>query len=97
MVKVKNKGNFDDFKNFLNKAKKIIKYGNIEVVINNCVKRLEDATPKDTGLTSKSWFYEIERNKKNIIVFILSLVCFSKSRLSKLICTIRSSINLLIT
>ena len=30
------------------------------------VEALRKATPKDTGLTSESWYYEIERDEKGI-------------------------------
>ena len=33
------------------------------------VKALENATPKKTGLTSKSWRYEIDVNGKNITLY----------------------------
>lgn len=32
------------------------------------VKALEEATPKDTGLTASSWKYSIKKTKKDIII-----------------------------
>lgn len=34
------------------------------------IKALEEATPKDTGLTSESWRYEIKMDKANGAVYI---------------------------
>lgn len=60
-------GNFNKFEKFLTKAigfkpvvRKILdKYGR------KGVEALKEATPKDTGLTSESWTYEIVEEEKN--------------------------------
>lgn len=61
MVSVRSKGDFDRTRRFLKRTKNLNprlildKYGQEGLVA------LEEATPKDTGLTSRSWYYEIAR------------------------------------
>ena len=46
----------------MNTAKELVvltKYGELGV------KALKEATPKDTGLTAESWYYEIKFDRKN--------------------------------
>jgi len=60
---------WDKFKNWLEKAFK----EDYMKVLENCGKRgveaLEEATPKKTGLTSRSWRYVIEKKGKDIILY----------------------------
>ena len=59
MISVRSKGDFDKTTLFLKKARHINpryileKYGQQGLAI------LEEATPKDTGQTARSWYYEI--------------------------------------
>lgn len=59
MVTVKSKGNFRKTERFLRKAKHnnpqtiLRKYGELGLAA------LEEATPKDSGLTARSWYYEV--------------------------------------
>ena len=61
MVSFKHRGNFNKMEKFLNKMSRrdylnvLDKYGQLGV------EALAAATPVDTGLTAKSWTYEIER------------------------------------
>lgn len=68
MIKIKVKGNFDKLDYYLKKSRKIAKFNNIQVIADNCLEALKRATPKDTGLTAKSWNYEIieEGHEKKI-------------------------------
>lgn len=68
MIKIKVKGNFDKVDSYFKKSRKISKFNNIQMIADNCLEALKRATPKDTGLTAKSWNYEIieEGNKKKI-------------------------------
>lgn len=67
-IKVKHVGNFNKTERFLNAMKgqmylnKLGDYGDIGV------KALSDATPIDSGLTSKSWTFEIERKKSSTTI-----------------------------
>lgn len=59
MITVKSKGDFKKTRRFLRKARKmdprliLQKYGEIGL------QALEESTPKNTGLTARSWYYEI--------------------------------------
>lgn len=68
MIKIKVKGNFDKVDSYFKKSRKIAKFNNIQTIADNCLEALKRATPKDTGLTAKSWNYEIieEGNEKKI-------------------------------
>ena len=63
MITFRQKGDFEKLTKYLIKAKSIKweqilrKYGEQGVAA------LQAATPKDTGLTANSWYYEIERNR----------------------------------
>ena len=68
MISVRTKGN-DKTTKFLRRAKDVSptmilkKYGEIGL------EALQDATPKVTGLTAKSWYYEVTKEKN---VYVLS-------------------------
>lgn len=68
MVKVSQKGDFSKTFKFLKRAQRLNVYLISE--INNCgvkgVAALSSATPVDTGLTAKSWYYEIEQKRGTI-------------------------------
>ena len=70
MIKIKVKGNFDKVDSYFKKSRKISKFNNIQIIADNCLEALKRATPKDTGLTAKSWNYEIiEEGNENKIAF----------------------------
>ena len=70
MIKIKNKGDFSNFGTYIKNLLKITKYRNIDEIIQDCMEKLKDVTPKDSGLTSQSWTYVIERFKKSVKVTI---------------------------
>ena len=61
MITFKQKGDFEKLTKYLIKSKIV----QIEPILRKYgdqgVKALQAATPKDTGLTGSSWYYEIER------------------------------------
>lgn len=62
MITFSHKGDFKKTFNFLNRCKKLdfkdlMKYGQMGV------EALRDATPKDSGLTADSWYYQITKRK----------------------------------
>lgn len=63
MIQLKQKGNFNNLESFLERAKETIKIGLLDKYGKEGVAALEKATPKDTGLTSKSWTYKIEHGR----------------------------------
>ena len=64
MISVTSKGNFNNLERFLKKNQKIDVDHYLEKFGRAGVEALSKATPKDTGLTSESWYYIIERNDK---------------------------------
>lgn len=65
-IKITQKGEFEKITRYLTKLKNkqvlevLDKYGKLGV------KALEESTPKDTGLTAASWYYEIEIEGKRV-------------------------------
>ena len=68
MISVTSKGNFDHLENFLKKNKKIDVDHYLEKFGQAGVEALRKATPKDTGLTSESWYYTIEKDKNKTTI-----------------------------
>ena len=62
MISVRQKGDFSKLTSYLIKAKKAIKASDLDRYGQEGVAALASATPVDTGLTSKSWYYEVEIN-----------------------------------
>ena len=69
MITIKQKGNFSKTTNFLKKAKKKIDINKLKCFGDEGVEALKNATPKDTGLTSESWYYKIEDDNGKIRIF----------------------------
>ena len=61
MISVTHSGSFNNIENFLKKNKKINFDHYLQTFGQVGVEALAKATPKDTGLTSESWYYEIEK------------------------------------
>lgn len=59
MVVITSKGSFQKTESFLKKASKINYRSILEKYAKEGVRALERATPVDTGLTARSWDYEI--------------------------------------
>lgn len=66
MISFKQKGNFSKTFSFLEKAKEKIHMSDFDKYGKDGVAALSAATPKDTGLTSESWKYKIERTKTTV-------------------------------
>lgn len=64
MIKFSQKGDFSKLTSFLEKAKEVVKLGDLDKYGKAGVKALESATPIESGLTASSWYYTIE-NKDN--------------------------------
>ena len=72
MIQFKQRGDFSKLDNFFKRASNVI---NMKTIRNYCeegIRALEKATPKDTGLTSKSWSYEITQNNGLITIYFLN-------------------------
>lgn len=71
MITFKQKGDFKKTFNFLRRAKKIDFTGLIKYA-NEGVAALVEATPKDSGLTAASWFYEITETDGRVTINFLN-------------------------
>ena len=65
-IRLTSQGSFSNTENFITKAKKSLAKLNLWYYGKKGVEALRLATPKDTGLTAESWYYEI-REQPGII------------------------------
>ena len=72
MIKFQHKGDWSKTTGFLEKAKNIVRLGNLDKYGREGVAALESATPVDTGLTAKSWKYEINRARGSVSINFLN-------------------------
>ena len=68
IITFKHKGNFKKTYSFFEKALEIGKLGFLDRYGREGVEDLSAGSPKDTGLLSKSWYYKIERDGKNVVL-----------------------------
>ena len=70
MIRFRQKGNFTKLSNFLERAKNVVRIGELDKYGREGVAALASATPVDSGLTASSWYYEIiNRNGTAQITF----------------------------
>ncbi len=73
MISFRQKGDFSKTTRFLEKAKNSFRFSNLDRYGQEGVAALQSATPVKTGLTSRSWYYRIERaNGSTTISFLNS-------------------------
>lgn len=60
LISFHSKGDFSKTRNFFKKTQKLSTYEILDIFGRIGVDALKDATPKDTGETAASWFYELE-------------------------------------
>lgn len=63
MITFESKGEFTKLGRYLEKLREIIKLGILDKYGKMGVEALKLATPKDTGKTAESWYYDIEHKK----------------------------------
>ena len=66
MINIRQKGDFKNLSSFLEKAKEKLNLGLLDKYGREGVAALQAATPKDTGKTSDSWYYKIERKNGSV-------------------------------
>lgn len=71
-ISFKQKGDFSKFNAYIDKTRKIFKFGEIEKYAKEGINALKDATPVDSGLTKDSWYYKIERKKDMVTISYLN-------------------------
>lgn len=68
MITFRQKGDFSKTMSFLERAKESVKLGTLDRYGREGVAALSSATPIDTGLTARSWYYKIERDKNTATI-----------------------------
>ena len=68
MITFRQKGDFSKLDKFLNNLRKPFNTAILEHYAQEGVQALSSATPKDTGLTADSWYYEITENNGSVTI-----------------------------
>ena len=68
MISFRQQGDFSKLTRFLERAKEVVRVGDLDKYGREGVAALASATPVDTGLTANSWRYEIEQKKGSISI-----------------------------
>ena len=70
MITFRQKGDFSKLNKYLERGKEAVKLGELDKYGREGVAALASATPTDSGLTARSWYYEIKRQNGSVsIVF----------------------------
>ena len=68
MISFRQKGDFSKLTNYLERAKNVVRLGDLDKYGRQGVAALASATPVETGKTASSWYYEIIRSKGSISI-----------------------------
>ena len=68
MIGFRLRGDFSKTNNYLTRVKNAVLFRSLDKYGQQGVAALASATPVDTGLTSRSWYYKIERSTNQIII-----------------------------
>lgn len=68
MISFRHKGDFSKTTKFLEKVKGVIRLSDLDKYGREGVAALASATPVDTGLTAKSWYYKIENKNGSVTI-----------------------------
>lgn len=70
MIEFRQKGDFSKLTRYLEKAKEVVKLGDLDRYGRAGVAALASATPVDSGVTANSWYYKItDKNGSAMISF----------------------------
>ena len=72
MINIRQKGDFKNLSSFLEKTKEKLNLGLLDKYGREGVAALQAATTKDTGKTSESWYYKIERKNGSVSLTFLN-------------------------
>ena len=72
MISFKSKGDFSKATRWLERALESVHRGELDKYGKAGVAALAEATPKDSGLTAASWYYEIENKKGRATISFLN-------------------------
>ena len=68
MITFRQKGDFSKLTRYLERAKEVIKLGDLDKYGQEGVDALSSVTPVDSGLTASSWYYKIENKNGSAII-----------------------------
>lgn len=68
MIIVTATGNFEKTRSFFKKALNFVNMGMFDKYGRKGVEELKKSTPKDTGKTSESWSYKVEKNNNRVSI-----------------------------
>ena len=68
MISFRQKGDFSKLTNYLERAKNVVRLGDLDKYGRQGVAALASATPVETGKTASSWYYEIIRSKGSVSI-----------------------------
>lgn len=68
MISIKQKGDFRKITSFVEEAKNIFHLGLLDKYGERGVEALAEATPKRTGKTAASWYYEIDHSGERVTI-----------------------------
>ena len=68
MISFREKGDFSNLTNFLERAKEIVHVGSLDKYGKAGVAALSSVTPKDSGNTAESWYYKIENKNQSVSI-----------------------------
>ncbi len=68
MISFKQKGDFSKLTRFLERAKEVVRLGDLDRYGREGVAALAAATPVDSGLTASSWYYEIIHQRGTVAI-----------------------------
>lgn len=68
MLTIRQKGEYSKLTRYLVKLNKAVKLVDLDKYGKEGVAALESATPVDTGLTAKSWYYEVKKGTRSATI-----------------------------
>ena len=68
MISFRQKGDFSKLTRFLERAKEAVRLGDLDKYGREGVAALSSVTPVDSGLTARSWYYEITNKNGSITI-----------------------------
>lgn len=72
MISFRHKGDFKKTTRYLDRVKQAVGFGLLDKYGREGVAALASATPTDTGLTARSWYYQVENKKGSITISFLN-------------------------
>lgn len=68
MIRFRQRGDFSKLAKYLERVKEAVKISDLDRYGREGVAALASATPVDTGFTSQSWYYKIERGNGSVTI-----------------------------